>query len=66
MLLIYLPSITSRTEYVFDLMLKDELGIEYSFTTDIKEFEEYGQEKVNYSSARFGEEIFIKASSLLF
>ena len=66
MLLIYLPAITPRTGYVFDLILNNELGIEYTATTNIKEFKEYGQEKINYSSARFGEEIFIKASSLLF
>ncbi|MDB5221733.1 MAG: hypothetical protein JWN83_400 [Chitinophagaceae bacterium] len=66
MLLIYLPAITSRTEYVFDLIFRNELGIEYITTTDIKIFETYQQEKINYSSTCMGEEIFIKASSLLF
>lgn len=66
MLLIYIPAITQRSEYVFDLIFKDELGIEYRFTTDSKIFEEYELEKINYSSARFREEFFIKSSSLLY
>ena len=66
MLLIYLPSITERSEYVFELVFKNEFGLEYITTADIKKFDEHQQEKINYSSARIGEDIFIKASSLLF
>lgn len=66
MLLIYLPAVTPRTEYVFDLVLKNELGLNYTITTNRNAFERYGQEKLNYSSARIGEGFFIKASTLLF
>lgn len=66
MLLIYLQAITSRTEYVFDLVFKNELGIGYMTTADVKIFEEYAHAKLNYSSTRINEEIFIKASTLLF
>ena len=66
MLLIYLQAITPRTEYVFDLVFKNELSIEYITTADVKIFEEYAQAKLNYSSTRINEEIFIKASTLLF
>lgn len=66
MLLIYLPSITERSEYVFELIFKNEFGLEYITTADIKEFDKYKQEKINYSSARISEEIFIKSSPLLF
>lgn len=66
MLLIYLPSITERSEYVFELIFKNEFGLEYITTADSKKFDEHQQEKINYSSANIGEEIFIKASSLLF
>jgi hypothetical protein len=66
MLLIYLPAITSRSEYVFELIFKYELSIKYDITTDIKFYETHKYEKINYSSKRIGEEIFIKASPLLF
>ena len=66
MLLIYLPAITQRTNYVFDLIFKNELGIEFTTTADIKIFAAHQQEKINYSSSRIGEEVFIKATDLLF
>lgn len=66
MLLIYLPVATSRSEYIFELIFKHELGIEYSTTSDNKFFEAYQQEKINYSAFRFGKEIFIKSTPLLF
>lgn len=66
MLLIYIKAITKRSEYIFELIFKNELGLEYFATTDTEKFETYQQEKINYSSARFGEEIFINSSSLLF
>ena len=66
MLLIYLPLITPRCEYVFEMLFKEELGIEYQVTTDLKIFEEYKQEKINYSFKRNNDEFYIQASSLLF
>ena len=66
MLLIYLPSITKRSKYVFELIFKNEFGLEYITTSDIQNFKAHQQEKINYSLLRVGEEIFIKASSLLF
>jgi hypothetical protein len=66
MLLIYLSAITQRSEYVFDLIFKNELGIEYTTSTDKKKFESYQEEKINYSSIRLSEEVFIKATDLLF
>jgi len=66
MLLIYLPAITQRSDYVFDLIFKNELGIEYTTTANIKIFEAHQQERINYSSLRIGEEVFIKATDLLF
>ena len=66
MLLIYLPAITKRSEYVFELIFENELGLEYLATTDTDKFDTHHQEKINYSSTRIGEEIFIKSSSVLF
>ena len=33
-MLILVPKITNRLYYIFELMLKDELGIDFKFTTD--------------------------------
>ena len=66
MLLIYLSQISSRCGYVFDLIIKDELGIEFRTTEDAKEFEKYSDEKINYSNERNGNDFFIKSNSFLF
>ena len=66
MLLIYLKAVTPRTEYIFDLVFKNELGINYTITTNRNAFERYGREKLNYSSARSDNDFFIRASTLLF
>jgi len=66
MLLIYLPGISPRASYVFDLIFNQELGIEYRVTTDINAFELHSEEKINYSNSPKKESIFIKSSPLLF
>ena len=66
MLLIYLHDISTRCDYVFDFIFKQELGIDYRVTTDITAFKEYNEEKLNYSDTKTENEIFIKPSSLLF
>src|SRR5665647_659002 len=65
MLLIYLPVVSSRSEYIFKVIFKHELGIEYSTTADITIFENYPEAKINYSGHRHKDEFFIKAYSLL-
>ena len=66
MLLIYLPKFSSRCNYVFDFIFKEELGIDYRTTSDAIEFQNYSAEKLNYSNSIFSNEWFIKAASLLF
>lgn len=66
MLLIYIPVISPRSKYVFDLIFKNELGIEYNTTTDIETFKNSPHGKINYSIQRLDNEMFIKASPLLF
>jgi hypothetical protein len=66
MLLIYLPQISTRATYVFDLIFNQDLGIEYRATTDIKAFEQHSAEKINYSNSPKEEGVFIKPSPLLF
>ena len=66
MLLIYLNEISPRCQYVFDLIFKEELGIAFQTTSDVKEFEDYSGQKINYSDTRISNGFFIKAAPLLF
>ena len=65
MLLIYLPEVSPRSKYIFDLFFTHEFGIEYNTTANIALFENHTEEKINYSDNRIKDEFFIKASSLL-
>lgn len=65
MLLIYLPVVSPRSEYIFEVIFNHELGIKYSTTTNFTIFENYREEKINYSGHRCQDGFFIKASSLL-
>lgn len=66
MLLIYLSKTSARCQYVIDLIFREESGIDFRITDDIREFEVHPCEKLNYSSKKIGDEFFIKASRLLF
>ncbi len=66
MLLIFIKKFTTRCEYIFELIFKHEFGVEYAITTDITRFQAYSEEKINYANSRVTNELFIKASSLLF
>jgi hypothetical protein len=65
MLLIYLPNVTTRAKYIFDLIFNQEFGIAYETTCDPEIFNEHSEEKINYSSSKKNKEFFIKAYPLL-
>ncbi len=65
MLLIYLTVTTPRSKYIFDVIFKNEFGINFRTTNDLSFFEKYTEEKINYSAARQKDEFFIIANSLL-
>ncbi len=66
-LLIYVPVITNRLRYTFDLMFCTLSGISVDYTTDKLFFIQYSYAKINYSSERIANElIFIKSHNLLF
>jgi len=66
MLLVYVPKKTARLHFVFDFILKQILGIEFSITSDKEEFSKSASPKLNYSEAQFEKEPFVHASNLLF
>lgn len=65
MLLIYLSNITPRSQYIFDLIFEQHLGLTYRVTQNSEELAAHSEEKINYSDKRFADEIFIKPSGFL-
>jgi hypothetical protein len=63
-MLICVPKITARTNYVFDHVF-GQMGIEYEETTDTQYFNNYSAEKINYSTTEDGQVYFIEAAPLL-
>lgn len=66
MLLIYSQKITKRLNYIFNLIFKEILGVEYEITDSLDKFSEYKGYKINYSKQAIGEEIFFASAGLLF
>lgn len=65
-LLIYTPEVTSRVEYVFELIFIKILGIEYVLTTQLDEFLRSELPKINYSAENHESGLFLKAHPILF
>ena len=65
-MLILVPKTTNRLHYIFDLIIKDLLGISFKFTTDNETFTSFNGPKFHYGNNQFWNEPFQKATSLLF
>ena len=65
-MLILVPTVTGRVMYVFDLMLKQLLGIEFDFTMDAEQFKVFEGPKLHYGLQRLADEPFIKSVDILF
>ena len=65
-MLVYCPKLSSRTIYILELLLGKTMGISYSVTNVVDEFEHHEGPRLNYSSKAFGAEPFLEASELLF
>ena len=65
-MLILVPKTTNRLHYVFDLIIKELLGITYKFTTDNETFASFTGPKFHYGNNQFWNEPFQKATSILF
>ncbi|MEI6123942.1 MAG: polysaccharide deacetylase family protein [Bacteroidota bacterium] len=64
MLLIYLPEITSRHQYVFNHIF-GYLGIDYNFTINREEFIACDKEKFSYAATAVNSELHFSACGLL-
>jgi len=65
-LLVLVPAITNRLRYAFDIILLEQLGIEYSFTIDNEAFCSYEGPKLCYGSNMVEGALNQKSVSLLF
>lgn len=66
MLLIYTHKITHRTKYIFNLLFKDILGVNFMLTSDITLFKAHTEEKISYTNNPVGDELFFVSRNLLF
>jgi len=66
MILIYTPKITNRVKYIFKLIFKELLDVDFLITSSIEEFQEYQDVKINYSQQAIDNEIFLSAHAFLF
>lgn len=66
MLLVYTHKITHRNKYIFNLMFKDMLGIDFNLTTNAEELKRHDGPKLSYTHNPIGDELFFISRSLLF
>jgi len=67
-MMIFLPKITNRLYYIFELLFKEELGIDFKFTTDKEKFLLYEGPKFHYDKYPLEEEpgLYQQSVKLLF
>lgn len=66
MLLVYTHKITHRNKYIFNLLFKDILGINFMLTSDLEFFKASTEEKISYTNNPVGDELFFVSRNLLF
>lgn len=65
-LLVYTTRLSPRLKYIFDLLVKDLIGLDYLFCLQAEEFRKYEGPKISYADHPIAEEPFFFASRLLF
>lgn len=65
-MLIYTPKITNRIKYIFETIFSNIWGVNYELTENIDYFKKHTSYKLNYSSQKINNELFIESHSLLF
>jgi len=66
MILIYTYKITKRNKYVFNLIFKDVLGVDFQLTTDEASFINHKGPKLSYTNTPLCNELFFNSRNLLF
>ncbi|MFM9009246.1 MAG: polysaccharide deacetylase family protein [Bacteroidota bacterium] len=65
-ILVFTSRRSPRLTYIFDLLLQDLLGLEYTFTSDKSSFTAFNGPKFSYCEHAVGDELFFFASRFLF
>lgn len=63
---IYVQKITPRVKYIFNLILKDSLGLTFELTNSIEDYRLFEGNKFSYSSQEIESEFHVSAINLLF
>lgn len=66
MVLIYTDKITNRIKYIFNLLLKEILNVDFELTKSQEEFKIFDGVKFSYSKHQLGDELYFHAENLLF
>ncbi len=66
MLLIYTHKITHRNKYIFNLIIKDILGLDFVLTENEAEFKESDKPKLSYTLNPIVDEVYFASRNLLF
>lgn len=65
-ILILVPKLTNRLRYIMQFVLDEQLGLQYDLTVNLADFEQYQGPRMVYGDAPRGNDLFLKASALLF
>lgn len=65
-ILVFVPRVTSRIEFIGNFIFRTILGVEIRYSTDPDEFAKFTGPKLNYSPTRFSNDLFLKSHPLLF
>jgi hypothetical protein len=65
-LMVYLPRISARAEYIIPLILRDLMGAEVILTESVQDYTSYTGPRIEYCTEQTGEGIFMQACELLF
>lgn len=65
-LLIYTEQSSPRLVYIFNLLVKDLLGLSYTLTHTKEEFKNYSGPKFSYATERVADELFFESVKFLF
>jgi hypothetical protein len=66
MLFIYTHKITHRNKYIFNLIFKDILGLDFIITSDVEQFKSLEGPKISYTNNQIDDELFFTSRNLLF
>lgn len=66
MLLLYTHKITHRNKYIFNLIFKDILGVDFTLISDTEEFKLFNGAKLSYTNQPVCDELFFSSRNLLF